>query len=263
MIYLKTEEEVEKMRRSAQVLGKVHAEVARLIEPGVSTIELDERAEAYIRDHHGLPSFKGYNGFPFSLCISVNEVVVHGFPGPYRLQEGDLVSIDCGVKLDGYHADSAYTYAVGEVSPEVKALMQRTYDSLYRAIDKASAGNRIGDLSQAVQQYVEEAGYGVVRELVGHGIGRSLHEEPQVPNYGRRGSGMLLKEGMTLAIEPMITLGKRAVVQERDGWTIRTADRLPAAHYEHTVVVRKGTPEIITTFAYIEQVLNDRRAVLS
>ncbi|MBO9639685.1 type I methionyl aminopeptidase [Siphonobacter aquaeclarae] len=263
MLYLKTDEEIELIRISAQVLGKAHAEVAKRIEPGVATKELDRVADEFIRDHKGQPSFKGYNGFPSALCISVNDVVVHGFPSGYRLKEGDIISVDCGVLLNGFHSDSAFTYPVGEIQPEVKALLKRTYESLYQGIGKAVAGNRIGDIGFAVQSYVEQAGYGVVRELVGHGVGKFLHESPEVPNYGRRGQGPVLKEGMTLAIEPMITLGKRSVVQERDGWTIRTTDRKPAAHFEHTVAVRKGKAEILTTFEYIEQVLADRSMAIA
>lgn len=263
MLYLKTDEEIELIRVSAQVLGKAHAEVAKRIEPGIATKELDRVADEFIRDHKGQPSFKGYNGFPSALCISVNDVVVHGFPSGYRLKEGDIISVDCGVLLNGFHSDSAFTYPVGEIQPEVKALLKRTYESLFQGIDKAVAGNRIGDIGFAVQSYVEQAGYGVVRELVGHGVGKFLHESPEVPNYGRRGQGPVLKEGMTLAIEPMITLGKRSVVQERDGWTIRTTDRKPAAHFEHTVAVRKGKAEILTTFEYIEQVLAERSMAIA
>ncbi|PQA58239.1 type I methionyl aminopeptidase [Siphonobacter curvatus] len=263
MVYLKTDEEIELIKISAQVLGKAHAEVAKLINPGVTTKELDRVAEEFIRDHKGHPSFKGYNDFPAALCISVNEVVVHGFPSPYRLKEGDIISVDCGVFLNGYHSDSAFTYPVGEIKPEVKQLLKRTYDSLYLGIDKAVAGNRIGDIGYAVQSHVEQFGYGVVRELVGHGVGKFLHEGPEVPNFGRRGQGPQLKEGMTIAIEPMITLGKRSVVQEKDGWTIRTTDRQPAAHFEHTVAVRKGKAEILTTFEYIEQVLAERSMAIA
>ena len=263
MVYLKTDEEIELIKISAQVLGKAHAEVAKLINPGVTTKELDRVAEEFIRDHKGHPSFKGYNGFPAALCISVNDVVVHGFPSAYRLKEGDIISVDCGVLLNGYHSDSAFTYPIGEIKPEIKQLLKRTYESLYAGIDKAVAGNRIGDVGYAVQSYVEQFGYGVVRELVGHGVGKFLHEGPEVPNYGRRGQGPQLKEGMTIAIEPMITLGKRSVVQEKDGWTIRTTDRQPAAHFEHTVAIRKGKAEILTTFEYIEQVLAERSMAIA
>ncbi|GGM75614.1 methionine aminopeptidase [Dyadobacter beijingensis] len=254
MIYLKTEEEINLIKVSAQLLGKAHAEVATWVKPGVTTGKLDAVAEEYIRDNGGIPSFKGFNKFPASLCISVNEVVVHGIPGGYVLKEGDIVSIDCGVKLNGYHSDSAYTYPVGEVSKEVMNLLIATKKSLYKGIEQAVDGLRIGDIGHAVQSYVEDRGYTVVRELVGHGVGRDLHEAPEVPNYGKRGKGIRLREGMVLAIEPMINLGAKAVVQERDGWTIRTNDRKYSAHFEHTVVVRKGKAEILTTFDYIEKV---------
>ncbi|GGC07814.1 type I methionyl aminopeptidase [Dyadobacter sediminis] len=254
MIYLKTEGEIDLIKESAQILGKAHAEVALWVKPGVTTGKLDAVAEEYIRDYGGVPSFKGFNKFPASLCISVNEVVVHGIPGSYSLKEGDIISIDCGVKLNGYHSDSAYTYPVGEVSKEVRNLLSTTKKSLYQGIDQASDGLRMGDVGYAIQSYVEERGYTVVRELVGHGVGRDLHEGPEVPNYGKRGKGIRLKEGMVLAIEPMINLGSKTVMQERDGWTIRTTDRKPSAHFEHTVVVRKGKAEILTTFEYIEKV---------
>ncbi len=254
MIYLKTNQEIELIKKSAIVLGKAHAEVAKWVKPGVTTKQLDAVAEEYIRDHNGTPSFKGFNGFPSSLCISVNEVVVHGFPSGYELREGDIISIDCGVKLNGYHSDSAYTYPVGEVSDDVLALLRRTKKSLYLGIEKACDGLRMGDIGFAIQNYVEQFDYSVIRELVGHGIGKSLHESPEVPNYGKRGKGIKLKEGMVLAIEPMINLGKKSVVQEKDGWTIRTSDRKPSAHFEHTVAIRKGKAEILTTFDYIEEV---------
>jgi len=254
MIYLKTEEEINLIKESAQVLGKAHAEVAQWIKPGITTKKLDTIAEDYIRSYGGIPSFKGFNNFPASLCMSVNEVVVHGIPGNYELKDGDIVSIDCGVKLNGFHSDSAYTYPVGEVSKEVMDLLTATKKSLYKGIEQAVDGLRIGDIGFAVQHYCEERGYTVVRELVGHGVGRELHEGPEVPNYGKRGKGLRLKEGMVLAIEPMINLGTKSVMQEKDGWTIRTTDRKYSAHFEHTVAVRKGKAEILTTFDYIEQV---------
>lgn len=254
MIYLKTEEEINLIKESAQVLGKAHAEVAQWVKPGITTKKLDLIAEDYIRSQGGIPSFKGFNNFPASLCMSVNEVVVHGIPGNYELKDGDIVSIDCGVKLNGFHSDSAYTYPVGEVSKEVMDLLTATKKSLYKGIEQAVDGLRIGDIGYAVQHYCEERGYTVVRELVGHGVGRELHEGPEVPNYGKRGKGLRLKEGMVLAIEPMINLGTKSIMQERDGWTIRTTDRKYSAHFEHTVVVRKGQAEILTTFDYIEQV---------
>ncbi|WP_428668501.1 type I methionyl aminopeptidase [Runella sp.] len=263
MIFLKSEEEVLLIKESAQVLGKAHAEVAKWIKPGVTTKQLDKVAEEFIKDHKGLPSFKGYNGFPAALCISLNDIVVHGFPSQYQLREGDIISIDCGVKLNGFHSDSAYTYPVGNISPEVMNLLKRTKQSLYLGIEQATEGKRVGDIGYAIQSYVERFGYGVVRELVGHGVGRNLHESPEVPNYGKRGQGPKLREGIVIAIEPMITLGKRAVVQEKDGWTIRTTDRKPAAHFEHTVLVRKGKAEILTTFKYIEEVTENTTLMVS
>ncbi len=260
MVYLKTEEEIGLIKLSGDVLGRTHGEVAKWIKPGVATAQLNKVAEEFIRDHKGIPSFKGFGGsakvpsFPGALCISVNEVVVHGIPGGYELKDGDIVSIDCGVMLNGFHSDSAYTYPVGEVDAEVMKLLVATKKSLYRGIGQAVDGNRMGDLAAAIQEYVEKLGYAVVRELVGHGVGKSLHESPEVPNYGKRGKGVVLKEGMVLAIEPMINLGKKAIVQERDGWTIRTTDRQPSAHFEHTVAVRKGKAEVLTTFEYIEKV---------
>jgi methionyl aminopeptidase len=263
MIFLKSEEEVLLIKESAQVLGKAHAEVAKWIKPGITTKQLDKVAEEYIKDHKGQPSFKGYNGFPAALCISLNDVVVHGFPSQYQLREGDIISIDCGVKLNGFHSDSAYTYPVGNISSEVMNLLKRTKQSLYLGIEQATEGKRVGDVGYAIQSYVERFGYGVVRELVGHGVGRNLHESPEVPNYGKRGQGPKLREGIVIAIEPMITLGKRAVVQEKDGWTIRTTDRKPAAHFEHTVLVRKGKAEILTTFKYIEEVTENTTLMVS
>lgn len=255
MLLYKTEEEIELIRASARVLARAHGEVAALIREGIATNALDARAEEVIRDFGGRPSFKGYNNFPAALCISANSVVVHGFPSKYELRAGDIVSIDCGVYLNGYHADSAYTYPVGQVAPEVEALLEDTKASLYVGIEQAIAGNRIGDIGHAIQRYVEPKGYGVVRELVGHGVGRNLHEKPEVPNYGKRGSGPQLQPGLVLAIEPMVNLGTKNVVQEPDGWTIRTKDRKPSAHFEHTVVVRKDRAEILTSFEFIEQAL--------
>lgn len=254
MIYLKSKEEVELIKESAEILGRTHGLIAKEVKPGITTVSLDKLAEEFIRDHQASPSFKGYSGFPYSLCISVNENVVHGFPGDYELQEGDIVSIDCGVFYKGYHSDSAYTYAIGQVSEEVKDLLKHTEKSLYLGIEQAVAGNRIGDIGFAVQSYCEEHGYTIVRELVGHGLGKSLHEEPEVPNYGKRGKGPKLKHGMVIAIEPMVNLGKRNIVQENDGWTIRTSDRMPSAHFEHTVVIWEDQTEILTTHKYIEEV---------
>ena len=253
MIQYKTSEEVQLIKKSADILGKAHGEVAKYIKEGVKTSFLDKIAEEFIRDHQAVPSFKGYNGFPSSLCISVNEVVVHGFPSDYELKDGDIISVDCGVFHQGFHSDSAYTYPIGEVPPSVIALLKATRDSLYLGIEQAVAGNRIGDIGHAIQKFVEAKGYTVVRELVGHGLGKKLHEAPEVPNYGKRGSGPLLKAGMVIAIEPMINLGTRNIVQERDGWTIRTADRKPSAHYEHTVAIFENKTEVLTTHKYIEE----------
>ncbi len=254
-IQYKTEEEIDLIRVSARILAKAHGEVAALIKEGVTTRQLDQRAEEFIRDNGGTPSFKGYNKFPFSLCLSPNAVVVHGFATDEPLKNGDILSVDCGVFMNGYHADSAYTYPIGEVSPEILVLLKETKASLYKGIEKAISGNRIGDISYAIQNHVGPLGYGVVRELVGHGVGASLHEKPEVPNYGKRGSGPLLQTGLVLAIEPMVNLGKKDVVQEADGWTIRTKDRKPSAHFEHTIVVRKDKAEILTSFEYIEKAL--------
>jgi methionyl aminopeptidase len=253
MIQYKTSEDVQLIRESADILGRAHGEVAKHIKVGVKTSYLDKIAEEFIRDHNGVPSFKGYNGFPSSLCISVNEVVVHGFPSEYELKDGDIISVDCGVFHQGFHSDSAYTYPVGEVSPSVIALLKATRDSLYLGIEQAVFGKRIGDIGFAIQKFVEAKGYTVVRELVGHGLGRKLHESPEVPNYGKKGSGVPLKAGMVIAIEPMVNLGTRNIVQERDGWTIRTADRKPSAHYEHTVAIFENNTEVLTTHKYIEE----------
>jgi len=258
MIYIKSEEEIELIKESSLLVGKTLAEIARLIEPGLKTILMDKRAEEFIRDHDAKPGFKGYNGFPYTLCISINEHVVHGFPSERQLKEGDIVSVDCGVLKNGFYGDSAYTFQVGEIKKELLELLIRTNESLYKGIARAVAGNRVGDIGNAVQEHVEQYGYTVVRDLVGHGLGKSLHEKPEVPNYGKKGTGAVLKEGMVLAIEPMINLGTRKIVQESDGWTIRTADRLPSAHFEHDVVVRKGQAEILSTFEYIEEVLNNK-----
>src|SRR5258706_2265320 len=252
MIHYKTAKEIQVIKESAQVLAKAHAEVAKAIKPGVKTKDLNKIADEYIQDNGGWPSFKNYHGFPSALCISVNDVVVHGFPGEYELKETDIISVDCGVKYKGFHSDSAYTYPLEGVSSEVLKLLDRTYESLYLGIAQAKIGNRIGDVSYAVQSYVEQFGYGVVRELVGHGVGRDLHEDPQVPNYGKRGSGPKLKEGLVIAIEPMINMGKKDVFNDPDGWTVRTKDRKPSAHYEHTVCITKGRANILSSFTSIE-----------
>jgi methionyl aminopeptidase len=253
MVYYKTEEEISIIREAALILSMAHGEVASLIKEGVTTKQLDSRAEEFIKDHGGWPSFKGYNGFPFSLCISVNSAVVHGMPGDYVIKNGDIVSIDGGVLKNGFHSDCAYTHGVGELSEDVKRLLTVTKQSLYKGLEKAVAGNRLGDMSATIQQEVEKEGFSVVRELVGHGIGRNLHEAPEVPNYGKRGQGIKLQNGLVIAVEPMVNLGSKNIVQEADGWTIRTRDNKPSAHFEHTIVVRKDKAEILTSFEYIEK----------
>ena len=253
MVHYKTEEDIQVMKESARVLGLAHGEVAKRIRPGVKTKDLDKVAEEFIKDHGGSPSFKNYHGFPAALCISVNETVVHGFPGGYELKDQDIISIDCGVLYKGFHSDSAYTYPLPEASAEVLNLLDRTYESLYVGIEQAKAGNRIGDIGFAIQTYVEKFGYGVVRELVGHGVGKDLHEDPEVPNYGKRGKGMKIVPGMVFAIEPMINMGTKNVIQEADGWTIRTQDKKPSAHFEHMVAIYNDRTEILTTHEYIEQ----------
>lgn len=257
-VRIKTAEEVELIRESSLLVGSTLAAVAELIRPGVTTLELDAVAEAFIRDHGAEPGFKGYGGFPNSLCTSVNEAVVHGIPNDRPLQEGDVVSVDCGVLKNGFYGDSAYTFAVGEIDPKIQQLLDVTKECLYLAIEQAVVGNRIGDIGWACQQHAERHGFGVVRELVGHGLGKELHEAPEVPNFGRRGNGPRLMDGMVLAIEPMINLGRREVRQEDDGWTIVTADRLVSAHFEHDVVVRSGQAEVLSSFEAIEVVLNKR-----
>lgn len=259
MIYLKTDEEIELMRAANQLVGRTLAEVAKIIAPGVSTKALDKRAEEFIRDHGAMPAFLGYQGFPGSMCISVNDQVVHGIPSHKTiLQEGDIVTLDCGTKLAGFTGDSAYTFAVGEISEEVHKLLKTTKESLYVGIEQAVAGNRTGDIGYAVQRYCEARGYHVVRELTGHGIGVNLHESPEVPNYGKRGTGTELRNGMCICIEPMINIGSKNVVQERDGWTIRTKTRKPSAHFEHCVAIRDGKADILSSFDFIAEVLGDR-----
>lgn len=257
MAQIKTDTEIEKIRRSSLLVGKTIAEVARHMRPGISTIELDKVAETFIRDNGAKPAFKGYHGYPATLCISVNEVVVHGIPGKQELKDGDLVSIDCGTIIDGYYGDSAFSFGIGEISEDIRLLMERTRESLYRGIAVAFSGKRIGDIGFEVQSYVEGYGYSVVRDLVGHGLGTGLHEKPEVPNFGKRGSGSKLEEGMVICIEPMINLGSRMVVQERDGWTIRTADRKPSAHFEHAIAIGKEKAEILSSFSEIEEVTNE------
>ena len=258
MIYLKTDEEIELLRAANQIVARTLAEVAKVIAPGVTTLKLDTIAEEYIRSQGAVPGFKGYGGFPGTLCVSVNENVVHGIPYNYALREGDIVSVDCGAVKDGYNGDSTYTFCVGEVEEEVKRLLRTTKESLYIGIEHAVEGNRIGDIGHAIQEYCEKRGYGVVREMCGHGVGRKLHEDPDVPNYGRKGTGPLIKNGMVIAIEPMINMGSKNIVIERDGWTTRTKDRKPSAHYEHTIAIHHGKPDILSSFQYVEEVLGDR-----
>jgi methionyl aminopeptidase len=257
-ITIKTEEEIELLRKSSLLVGRTLAEIAKILEPGVSTARLDKLAEEFILDHGAVPGFKGYGGFPSTLCISINEEVVHGIPGERIIKGGDVVSIDCGTYMNGFYGDSAYTFAVGQVAEETLQLLRITKESLYLGIEQAISGKRVGDIGYAIQSHVEQFGYGVVRDLVGHGLGRNLHEKPEVANFGRRGSGPKLQEGMVLAIEPMITLGTFKVTQDKDGWTIRTADGKPAAHFEHDIVVRKGQAEILSTFEFIEEVLKQK-----
>ncbi len=256
MLYLKTDEEVGMLRRSNLLVSKTLAEVAARLKPGITTLYLDRIAESFIRDNGGVPGFKGYGGFPNTLCTSVNDEVVHGIPSNYTLREGDILSVDCGVILDGWYGDSAYTFAVGEISDDLKKLVEFTRASLEEGVSEAVAGKRVGDISYAVQQKAESGGFSVVRELVGHGIGKKLHESPEVPNYGRRGSGPLLEKGLVICIEPMINLGRKETMQMRDGWTIRTVDGKPSAHFEYAVAVDKGKADVLTTFEFVEEVLN-------
>ena len=259
MIFYKTGEEIERIKKSSLLVGKTLAEVAKIIEPGVTTLELDKVAEEFIRDNNAVPGFLGYGGFPNSLCTSVNSAVVHGIPNNEPLKNGDIVSVDCGVLMDDFYGDSAYTFMVGEVSDEIQNLLKITQECLTLAIGQTKSGNRIGDIGFAVQNHAEKNGFGVVRELVGHGLGRSLHEKPEVPNYGKKGRGHKMKPGLVLAIEPMINLGKKEVKQLKDGWTIETKDRLPSAHFEHNVVIAlDGSPEVLSSFEEIEKVLNNK-----
>ena len=255
-MYYKTEEEIDLIRESSLLVAKTLAEIAGLIKPGITTLALDEIAEEFIRDNGGMPAFKGYNGFPNTLCVSPNDQVVHGIPNGRALKDGDILSVDCGVVMNGYYGDSAFTYEVGEVDVQIKQLLKVTKESLYKGIEMAVEGNRVGDIGYAVQKHAESFGYGVVRELVGHGVGKNLHESPEVPNYGRKGKGILLKEGLVIAIEPMINMGERGIMQHNDGWTITTLDNKPSAHFEHTIVVRKGKAEILSSFVEIEKKIN-------
>ncbi|QJB33617.1 type I methionyl aminopeptidase [Chitinophaga oryzae] len=254
MIHYKTKEEIELIRKSALLLSAALAEVAKSLKPGMSTLDVDAVADKFIVENGAVPSFKNYKGFPNACCISVNEAVVHGIPNKYVLKDGDILTVDVGVYMNGFHADSAYTFAIGDVAENVRRLMAATKASLYKGIEKAVVGNRIGDISYAIQEYTEkERGYGVVRELVGHGLGRHLHEDPQVPNYGKRGAGPVMKEGLVIAIEPMINLRTKDVEYLEDGWTVVTRDRSPSVHFEHTVAVGKGKPDILSSFSEIEK----------
>ncbi len=258
-IIYRSQEEIEKIRESSLLVGKTLGELSEHIVPGASTIKLDEIAETFIRDHGAVPAFKDHNPsfsetpFPYSLCISVNEEVVHGMPSSHRaLQDGDIVSIDCGVFMNGYYGDSAYTFAVGDISAKKKKLLDVTKASLYKGIEKAKDGNRLGEVSHAIQKHVEMFGFSIIREMVGHGVGTSLHEPPEVPNFGKRRSGVMLKEGMVLAIEPMVNMGKRHIGTAQDGWTVFAKDKLPSAHFEHCIAIGKDRAEILSTFEYIE-----------
>lgn len=254
MVIIKTKEQIELMRQSALLVSQTLSEIAKILRPGITTIALDKLIGEYVRDHKAIPSFLNYHGYPYNSCISVNDVVVHGFPNQYQLRDGDIVSIDVGIILNKWHGDHAYTFAIGEPQQAVQRLMVITKQSLYKGIEKAIAGNRIGDIAFAIQEHTEKKnGYGVVRELVGHGLGQSLHEDPQVPNYGKRGSGTKLKEGTVLAIEPMINLGKKDVYTEKDGWTVRTKDGKPSVHFEHDVCIGKNKADILSDYAPIEE----------
>ena len=257
MIYYKTEEEIELIKDSSLLVAKTHAEIAKFIKPGVTSIFLDKIAEEFINDNGGKPAFKGYNKFPNTLCVSPNEEVVHGIPNDKPIKSGTVLSVDCGVLKNGFYGDSAFTFEVGETKEDFKNLLKVTRDSLYKGIEKAISGNSIGDIAFAIQSHVENSGYSVVRELVGHGIGRNLHESPEVPNYGKRGKGLKLKSGLVLAIEPMVNYGNKDIFQLSDGWTIKTRDMLPSAHFEHTVLVKNDKAEILSSFDYVDEVLNN------
>lgn len=253
MIILKTDEEIEFMREANRLVGMTLGELSKHIKPGITTLELDRIAEEFIRDHGAIPTFLGYGGFPNSICTSVNDHIVHGIPNNIPLKDGDIISVDCGTKLRGFCGDSAYTFCVGEVNEKVKDLLRVTKESLYKGIESAKAEGRIGDIGSTIQEYCEKRGYSVVRELVGHGIGREMHEAPEVPNYGRRGTGPKISNGMCIAIEPMINMGGKKVVFESDGWTVRTKDRKPSAHFEHTIAIRNGKADILSTFEFIKE----------
>ncbi len=256
MIRYKTLEEIELIRESSLIVAKTLAEVGKNLKPGIKTAELDKIAEEFIRDNNALPAFKGYRGFPSTLCISINECVVHGIPSEREIIDGDIVSVDCGALKNGYYGDSAYTFPVGEVDESVLSLLKVTKEALNKAIDVAVDGKRLGDIGFEIQSHVEKNGFSVVRDLVGHGIGKNLHEKPNVLNYGKRGNGMVLKEGLVIAIEPMINMGTFKVVQEKDGWTVRTADRKPSAHFEHTLAIKKNKADVLSSFNFIEEIVS-------
>lgn len=263
MITLKTEDEIELLRKANLLVGQTLAEIARVIAPGVTTRQLDTLAETFIRDHGAVPTFKGCPNpygpdFPGSICTSVNDTVVHGIPNDEPLRDGDIVSVDCGTLLDGFNGDSCYTFCVGEVAPEVRHLLKVTKECLYLGIEAARAGRRLGDIGFAVQEHAEQAGYGVVRELVGHGIGHEMHEDPMVPNYGHRGNGVMIHNGLCIAIEPMITMGSREIFMMPDKWTIKTRDHKPAAHFEHTIAVHNGKADIMSSFAEVEKIESEK-----
>lgn len=257
-VLLKTDEQIEHIRESANVLSVLLAEIAKVVKPGITTLSLDKLAYEFIHDHGGTPAFLNYQGFPYSLCISVNDQIVHGFPSDYILKEGDIVSVDGGVNLNGYISDSAYTFGVGNITKEAKQLLDVTKAALYKGIEQAVAGKRVGDIAAAVQDHVTPYRYGIVRELVGHGVGLYLHEKPEVPNYGKRGSGAKLEEGLVICIEPMINAGKAGVKFLDDGWTVSTIDGKLSAHFEQMVAIRKGVPDVLLTFDHVEEVLSKK-----
>ncbi len=256
MLYFKTDEEIELLREANLLVSRTLAEIAGFIRPGVTTRYLDGIAEAFIRDNGGVPGFKGYGGFPATLCTSVNDEVVHGIPSDNPLNDGDILSVDCGVILNGWYGDTAYTFPVGNIDDKARRLLEYTRASLEEGVKEAVSGNRIGDISYAIQSKAESGGYSVVRELVGHGLGRRLHEPPEVPNFGKRGSGQKMQKGLVICIEPMINMGRKETKQMRDGWTIRTVDGKPSAHFEYAVAVNSGRADVLSTFEYIEEVLN-------
>jgi len=257
MILIKTAEEIERLRESNILVSRTLAEMAKLIKPGITTLSLDRVAEAFIRDHNGIPGFKGYNGFPNTLCTSVNEQVVHGIPSSYQLKEGDVLSIDCGVILNDYYGDTAFTFPVGDLDDDVARLLRYTREALEKGVENAVEGKRIGDIGYAIQNHAESGGFSVVREMVGHGLGKKLHEPPEVPNYGKRGQGIKLVKGLVICIEPMINLGLRNIVQDNDGWTIKTVDSKPSAHFEYAVAVDRNEADVLSTFDFIDDILKN------